>query len=361
MTNDENQLPPAPNTLPPAASAVPVPKNPNPLVRIGIGCLGMIVLGCVAIGAFAVYQNNLQEQNYTAGNKAYTAGDCATAVGPLGKAASGEPGTKDSDVARKAEAELQECEALLAADEAANSGSAADAVLGYSAFYAKYDSSPLRPQALTKGQELINATEAGSLTSPDLCSGIDKLQAQTFFARASETVPPLLYACGQVYEEANAFAEAVEIYDRFRQKYPEHELAKQVDLAFVRATIADAKASGAGELPAPQQVGEGGGSGDQVRVVIQNDSPEELNLVFSGPETRVEKLEPCTECEKFASDEPSSCPELGPVGTYLMAPGTYTVVVKAGSGSDVTPFQGNWELKGGEEYSSCFYVVTSGS
>jgi hypothetical protein len=330
-------------------------------VRIGIGCLGVFVLGCVAIGALALFQNWQQEQNYTAGHSAYTAADCATATGPLGKAASGDPGTKDSDVARKAEAELQECEALLAASDAANSGSIGDAVMGYSAFYVKYNQSPLRALALTKGQELISETEAAALTSQDLCNGIDKLQAQTFFTRSSETIPPLLYACGQASEQANAYADAVEFYDRFRQKYPEHELAKQVDLAFVRATIADAEASGAGELPAPQQVGDGSGSGDEVLVVIQNDSPEELNLVFSGPETRVEKLEACTECEKFAGDEPSSCPELGPVGKYRMAPGTYTVVVKAGSGSDVTPFRGSWELKGGDEYSSCFYVVTSGT
>jgi hypothetical protein len=373
VSNDEQHNPPQPspantlphtpaNTLPPMPEGVaPAAKKPNQFVRIGIGCMGVIALGCVAIGGLFFFQMQQQEQNYAAGNKAYVTGDCATAIGPLGKAASGDPGSKDSDVARKAEAELQECQAIIAAEESDKAGDPAAAIMAYSAFLTKYDQSPLRAVAIEKGQELFRVSEIGVLASADVCNGIDDLQVQTFILQPSTTIPPLLAACGQAAEDEGAFAAAVDFYDRFRTDYPDHELFGQVSLAFARVTIADAEASGAGELPTPQQIGDGSGSSDQVTVVIQNDSPEALNIIFSGPETRVETIEACTECAKFSDSEPESCPELGATGTYLLAPGSYTVVVKAGGGSDVTPFRGTWDLEGGQEYSSCFYIVTSGS
>ena len=145
-------------------------------------------------------------------------------------------------------------------------------------------------------------------------------------------------------------------YSRFRQVYGEHELAPQVEEAFVRSTLSEAQDLGAGELPAPQ--GQGQNTGEDVTVIIQNDSPETLSIVFSGPDIRVEELEPCTECESFSGESPSGCPELGPIGTYKLKPGSYDVVVKASSDTDVTPFRGTWDLSDAQEYSSCFYLVT---
>jgi hypothetical protein len=75
---------------------------------------------------------------------------------------------------------------------------------------------------------------------------------------------------------------------------------------------------------------------------------------------RVEKLEPCADCEEFTGDGPSACPEKGPVGSYVLPPGTYEVVVTAVSTGSVTPFRGTWTLESGQEYASCFYLVTSG-
>jgi hypothetical protein len=94
-------------------------------------------------------------------------------------------------------------------------------------------------------------------------------------------------------------------------------------------------------------------------VIIQNDSPEALSMVFSGPDTRVEDLDRCEECESFTDAEPDACPEIGPVAKYELTPGAYEVVVKASSDGSVTPFRGTWTLEAGQEYSSCFYLVRS--
>ena len=60
----------------------------------------------------------------------------------------------------------------------------------------------------------------------------------------------------------------------------------------------------------------------------------------------------------FLLGGPLSCPEKGPIGEYVMQPGTYDVVVKAADSASVTPFRGTWELGPGDEYYSCFYLVT---
>jgi len=92
--------------------------------------------------------------------------------------------------------------------------------------------------------------------------------------------------------------------------------------------------------------------------LIQNDSPEQLSIVFSGPDVRVEEVNACGECIDYVGVGPIACPEKGPVAEYVLAPGTYEVVVKSSSGANVTPFRGTWTLKKGEEYSSCFYLVS---
>lgn len=345
---------------PVAPTPAPAPKKRGPLVRIVAGCSLLLVLGCALIGGLAFYETWQQEQNYNAGHAAYLQGDCATAVGPLGKAASGDPGTAGSDVALKATAELQECEAFEAAAALAGE-KPGDAVMSYSAFVTKYADSPLNGPATARAQALVGDTAAETLISADLCQAIDTLAGQQLIGAPAEQIPPILYACGQAYEGADNPADALLFYERFRAEYPDHALAADVEAAFARATIADATASGAGALPAPEAVGASSESGGTVTVVIQNDSTERLSMVFSGPEVRVEELEPCAECSDFSGNEPTACPELGPVGRYVLAPGTYDVVVKSSGNSGVTPFRGTWTLDPGQEYSSCFYLVTTSS
>lgn len=347
----------APPTTP-AAPTAPAAKKQNPLVRVGIGCLGLVGIGCIAVGAFAFYENWQQEQNYQAGHTAYLAADCAAAVGPLDKAASGEPGTKDSDVARTAEAELTECQTMLDAEALVGQGNPGDAVMAYNSFLDTYASSPLRAAALSKGQDIVASTDAEALISPDLCPAIDSLVSSQFITSPAESVPQLSFACGQAFEGAEAYGDALLYYERILGEFPDHALASDAQAAYARATIAEARAVGAGELPAPQAVGESDGSG-VVTVIIRNDSPKGLSMVFSGPEVRVERIEPCTDCEEFSGDGPAACPNLGPVGTYELPAGDYEVVVKAAGDDGVTPFRGTWTLEAGQEYESCFYLVTS--
>lgn len=93
-------------------------------------------------------------------------------------------------------------------------------------------------------------------------------------------------------------------------------------------------------------------------VVIQNDSPERLRLVFSGSQSMIVELAACSSCTTYMFT-PFSCPEKGPVGRYSLTPGNYEVLVESISDSGVTPYTGTWELVGGDEYYSCFYIRQS--
>lgn len=338
-----------------AQAGAPQPAS-RPRSR-GIRKRWLVLAGIVGLGGFTLFQGWQQEQNYQAGHAAYLTADCATAVGPFRKAADGEPGSKDNDVALKAKAELQECEALLAADDMATQGKHGAAVLAYSDIVTKYTRSPLKDAALAKGQTAI-ANPPDRVATIELCDALDTLEGQQFISASADELPPLLHACGQAYEAGDAFAEALAAYARFRSEFPEHGLASEVEAAFVRATLAETDASGAGSLPPPQATGAGTGAAGQATVVIQNDAPDRLNMVFSGPDVRVEELEACADCIEFLGNGPDECPDKGPVGEYVVAPGTYEVVVKSGTVGSIIPFRGTWTLEAGEEYFSCFYIVT---
>lgn len=342
----------------PAPTPAPTPKRRGPLVRLGIGCASLLLIGCVSIGGLALYETWQQEQNYNAGHAAYMQADCAAAEGPLGLAASGDPGTAGSDVALQAQAELQECNELLEADRAGAEGRPAEALLGYSAFLQRYPDGPLALPALGRAQTLSDQSAAEDLASLELCASFDTLREQAILADDPAILPPLMLACGAAYEADENFSEALVTYDRVRGEFPDYN-PDEVQLALARAAVAEARALGAGGLPAPQAVGSSGEAGGQVTVVIQNDSPERLRIVFSGPDVRVEELGACEECARFTSDDIEACPELGPVGRYVLAPGDYDVVVKSVEGQ-VNPFQGSWTLESGQEYNSCFFIVSSG-
>ncbi len=190
-----------------------------------------------------------------------------------------------------------------------------------------------------------------------MCQQFEALREQEFVPAKEATLPPLLLACGQAHEDNNDPTSAIGLYQLLLTDYPDHPLVEQTTTALARASVAEARAAGAGDIPAPQSVG-GSGSGP-AKVVIQNDSPEKLSIIFSGPEARIEELEPCATCTNYSGAGPESCPEQGPIGTYELPSGDYDVVVKSISDEGVTPFTGQWNLTDGEEYYSCFFLITS--
>ncbi len=98
-------------------------------------------------------------------------------------------------------------------------------------------------------------------------------------------------------------------------------------------------------------------AGGKAEVTISNDSPHTLTVELVGPESRTITMPPCSTCSEY-SIPPAYCPEKGPEEVVRLAPGHYSVTVRADE-PDVPPLAGPWDLDGDTGYFSCFFIVTT--
>ena len=211
---------------------------------------------------------------------------------------------------------------------------------------------------LTEYPNDLRAAEAevSLLANPLACKESASLK-NSVIAERTEFMPSLYYQCGQAYEGERDWEQAITMYENFLADYPSHALAGDAEAGLARSIVSQAQATSAGEIPAPERSGSTGST--VTEVVIQNDSPERLRIVFSGPESRIEELEACSSCTTYTGIGPLFCPEQGPIGRYPLTPGEYAVVVESTNDTGTTPWTGNWSLVSGDEYYSCFFVVTT--
>ncbi|MBN1923096.1 MAG: tetratricopeptide repeat protein [Anaerolineae bacterium] len=205
---------------------------------------------------------------------------------------------------------------------------------------------------------LAAEVEASFLENPSACEMVDLLRKNSTVAERPNLLPTLYYNCGQEYEKQSNWANAIAMYEDFLSGYPSHSLASEVEAALARSIVAWARATSGGEIPAPERSGSTGSG--FAEVVIQNDSPKRLRIVFSGPESRVAELDACSSCTNYTGAGPLYCPEKGPIGRYTLTPGQYDVVVESVSDSGTRPWTGDWSLGRGNQYHSCFFIIELG-
>jgi len=199
--------------------------------------------------------------------------------------------------------------------------------------------------------------ETSLLENSVACNNSESLHDNKTIANRPDFMPRLYFNCGRAYEDDRDWSNAIAMYEAFLAAFPEHVLAKEVEAGLARAIIEQAKAAGAGEIAPPERSGSTGSG--FAEVIIQNDSPEKLHIVFSGPESRVEELAACSSCTNYTGFGPLYCPEQGPIGSYTLQPGEYEVVVASVSDTGVTPWTGTWTLGSGDQYYSCFFLITT--
>ena len=329
----------------------PAKKSNRRVLLIGCGLVLLCgLLSCGAIGYMGVQAKGKFEEAVAT----MSGGDCATAVAAFTEVIDN-PFATEEDIKIPANDHLQTCNQFTQLVEQENGGDVGGAILGYDEMVTQWSSSPLLPSIENQAKTAL-AKEPSQIANPTTCDQLDGFIKRGWIVDL-DNLPGLYQACGQAYTAVKDYTSAVAIYQRFITDYPNHPAYNQVETALAKAAVSEARAAGAGEIAPPSSTGEGSGSGPAV-VIIQNDSREQISLVFSGPEASFETLEVCDECEDYVGDGPEFCPELGPIGTYELPAGTYEVVVKSISDDGVIPFTGTWELAAGEEYYSCFFLVT---
>lgn len=331
----------------------PAPKKSGGMRTVLIvvgGIMGCAVLVCGGLLGFGAYLNYQDEQRFNSGLAAYSAGNCAEALTIFGTLETEEKQTQATSM-------QQHCQNYQAAADQHRNGQYGAALLGY--LNTAQMSAGLDSVISTQVTALFDQAPADQLASVELCDQVENLS--TNYPSMSAVMEPrtadLHAACGDFYVEQGQYEDAIFVYEKFLDDYPTHEMADTVEDSLAEALVAWAKAAGAGNIPAPEVSGTTGGI--STVVIIQNDSPESMRIVFTGPETRIEELPACTNCQTYFGTGPEFCPEIGPSGTYELAPGTYEVLVTATSDSGTTPFTGTWSLASGDEYFNCFYIVES--
>lgn len=333
------------------------PKRRSPIKAV-LGCLGLVLLLSFICCAYDFYKVQ-QIERYTAeAIVARDQGDCVKAIELYDLAINNQGIVLGETETRPAQSGKQMCQEYLEVVALQDGGSPGEALVGYDAFMNRYPNDPMHPAVRTQAQTIFAETQPEAVANETTCQNLDSILSNELVPDLETNLPLFYIGCGQVYQDAGSYSEAVVLLQKFVTDYPSHPRIEEVKPLLAAAMVAEAQALGAGNIPAPQETGTGTGSGPAV-VIIQNDSPEEMSLVFTGPETRFETLPPCEDCESFSGSGPESCPELGDIGTYELPPGTYDVVVKSISDAGVTPFTGRWELSNGEEYYSCFFLITT--
>lgn len=334
----------------PMDSGQPAKQRPKWLLPAGCVVL-FVVVGCLCLGVFA-FQSSRVNAQLEDGLAAMNSGDCSTAIARFDEVIGNTFATDETEAT--ATSNRQVCQRyldLVAQQEAGDLGGAA---VGYADLILENSSNGLVSTVEQQARTVFTAAPS-QVANAAVCGRLDSFVERNWISDLDNNLPTYYRQCGQIFSGTGDYTQAVAMYQRFVTGYPNHPAIDEVETLLAQASVAEAQQAGAGTIAPPQSIG-GTGSGPAV-VVIQNDSRETISLVFSGPEARFETLEPCADCIDYTI-APEFCPEQGPIGTYEIPAGTYQVVVKSISDEGVTPFVGTWDLGAGEEYYSCFFLIT---
>jgi len=195
------------------------------------------------------------------------------------------------------------------------------------------------------------------LDNPFSCEEYEIL-FESSLSNRSDFIPLILFQCGQKLESENKIEDAESMYQTFLDNYPNHKIAANVTELYADLVIKNAKERGLEILDSPTVDGKSKNTNSQV--IIRNDSPHPIRIVFKGPKTIVDIINKCETCKVYYGSLGllgPSCPSNIPKGEYFLPPGNYEVIMEFYTEEDMKPYKGNWQLSTGVKYDDCYFVV----
>ena len=327
------------------------PRSPLPFI-LG-GAIGLALIGLIV---FSLVRNSLDQRAYQSAHAAYLVGDCSRALPEYEKMLFAFRLADFGGKARLARFEQAECLPYQQAVDIESQDTPAAALLAWRDFHRDHPASGLKSAAHQRVNELFLHSTPQSLASNQSCEALKDLLANNVIPDLDMNLPTLLFGCGLLAEANGDYPQAEYYYETALSNNAAHPLVPEIKSALASLIVQQAEAMDAPNLPPP--VPSGVVSPGSTVVIIQNDSPDALRIIFSGSQALIEELPACADCVDFTSDPPQ-CPEKGPIGTYTLAPGDYDVVVESIEGDNVEPFSGQWQLEDGVEFYSCFFIITT--
>ncbi|SDO23816.1 hypothetical protein SAMN05216259_108245 [Actinacidiphila guanduensis] len=164
------------------------------------------------------------------------------------------------------------------------------------------------------------------------------------------------YACGVHQYKAGDFGTAVDTMNGFVGTYPHAKnraLAKKIVIA---AEVAQSDAAAGKHLPTLA-------SGGSLSLTVSNDSPDSVEILYTGTVTGSFTLPACGKCSEYSSESlatASACKDSGkhyPKKTVHLPPGTIYLLHKPTGGSTATSSADSEKLRSGNYYTDCAYTV----
>lgn len=327
------------------------PRSPLPFILGGLAAL--LLVGVVV---YSLLRSSLDGRAYQAAHAAYEAGDCASALPTYDQLLKAFRLADFSGKLRLARLERAECVPFQQAVNVETGDTPAASLLAWGDFLQAQPGSGLQKAARQRVNDLFARSSPSALASAESCAALKTLLANNVIPDLDMNLPILLFGCGMLAEKQPDLPMAEYYYETALSNNANHPLAPQIKAALASLIVDQARAADAPNLPPPTPSGDAA-SGSTV-VIIQNDSPDALRIIFSGPQPLIEELPACADCVDFIT-KPPACPEKGAIGTYTLLPGDYDVVVESIENGNVTPFRGQWQLEDGIEFYSCFFIITN--
>ncbi|EFE77589.1 hypothetical protein P376_1089 [Streptomyces sp. HCCB10043] len=212
--------------------------------------------------------------------------------------------------------------------------------------------------AAVKGAEPCEATEVlrglGATASRLPADSVKKLRAD-----ADKGVVDGVYACGVDQFKDGKFGAARTTLAGFARTYKSDGRAGQARDIAIAAEIADDRPAAGKRLPLSKRPG-----GARMELVISNDAPNTVEVLYTGPVTGTVTLRACAGCERYSASEGPrrACKASGrsyPKARLQLPAGEYHFLYKHGTGatSRVDSYSSGTRVQPGYTYTSCTYVI----
>ncbi|MEV5620512.1 hypothetical protein [Streptomyces bacillaris] len=232
------------------------------------------------------------------------------------------------------------------------------------------ESAPARQVAPVLGERIDG--RVAEVKGDDPCAAVEALRGlrTTVAALPAQQVPGLSakagkgvqdgdYACGVDRFEEGEFSQAKLTLDRFARTYRSDGRAAQARKIAIAAEIAAARPAAGKRLPPSGNPG-----GPRMELVISNDAPNGVEVLYTGPVTGTVTLKPCGDCKRYsaATGSTRACKVSGrnyPKARLQLPAGDYHFLYKHGTGasSRVDSYAAGSKVRPGYTYTSCTYVI----
>lgn len=174
------------------------------------------------------------------------------------------------------------------------------------------------------------------------------------------------FACGTDQFKEKDFDNAIKTMTAYAKDYPESPQAAHARSIAIAAEIADEEPAAGKSLPPSTVPG-----GSRMVMVVSNDGPGEVELLYTGPMTGKVTLKACTTCTKYPGPVLSQGKKIKactgpsskyPKATLLLPAGDYHFLQKrasTGTSAAGDTKSSKTKIEAGYSYTNCLYVTAA--